>query len=150
MPSGGMHLHVAVAAVAAAVARQPPAVCGRSDRQSPVPAAALAPPALAQPHVVGLPRAPGLLSRPLTHDAVGPFPDAVQLLKLLHAPAPSQLKERGAGSARGVAAGGRPNVVFHTSLVLPTSQSPHGKVPTHLGFSDEEKGTVTLGQTFGT
>lgn len=34
--------------------------------------------------------------QPLTHDAIGAFPDAVQLLKLLHAPTSPQLKERAA------------------------------------------------------
>jgi hypothetical protein len=38
--------------------------------------------------------APGSLSWPLTHNAIGALADAVQLLKLLHAPALSQLKER--------------------------------------------------------
>lgn len=42
---------------------------------------------------------PGLPPWPLTDNAIGAFPDAVQLLKLLHAPAAPQLKDRGAGSA---------------------------------------------------
>lgn len=57
------------------------------------------PPSSPSTATTGLGQAPGLPRGPLTHDAVGAFPDAVQLLKLLHTSAPAQLKERGGDRA---------------------------------------------------
>lgn len=83
-----------------------------------------------------VPGRPGLPPWPLTHNAVGAFPNAVQLLKLLHAPAPSQLKERGAGG-EGIRQLMAPEMDMDTQLV-PKSQlvscSPNRKVTTHLGL----------------
>lgn len=66
---------------------------------------------------------------PLTHDAISAFPDAVQLLELLHAPAPSQLEER-VLVVRGLAANGTEDGYFtlplyHLGLTHRTERSPH-------------------------
>ena len=93
-------------------------------------------PATAAAAAGAVPGPPGLPPWPLTHNAVGAFPNAVQLLKLLHAAAPSQLKERGAGG-EGIWQLMEPEMDMDTQFV-PKSQlmscSPNRKVTTHLGL----------------